>query len=32
MRKAKMWLEHGGTSVIAFIRCGGEFGPTWFEA
>ncbi|MEM8975728.1 MAG: prolyl oligopeptidase family serine peptidase [Pseudomonadota bacterium] len=28
----KLWLEHGGTSVLANIRGGGEFGPGWHEA
>jgi len=28
----KLWLEHGGTSVIANIRGGGEFGTAWHEA
>ena len=28
----KTWLEHGGVSVIAHIRGGGEFGPSWHEA
>src|SRR5215831_3769874 len=28
----KLWLERGGTSVIAHIRGGREFGTTWHEA
>ena len=27
----KLWLENGGAFVIANIRGGGEFGPTWHQ-
>ena len=28
----KLWLERGGTSVIAHLRGGREFGTAWYEA
>ncbi|QWB86198.1 Prolyl endopeptidase [Rickettsia parkeri] len=28
----EVWVKHGGVSVLANIRGGGEFGPEWHKA
>lgn len=30
--RGKLWVENGGTFVLANIRGGGEFGPDWHQA
>ncbi|PWE18555.1 S9 family peptidase [Marinicauda salina] len=30
--RGRLWLENGGTFVLANIRGGGEFGPEWHQA
>ncbi len=32
MRAGKLWLERGGTHVVASLRGGGEFGTWWHDA